>query len=127
MGVVQQKKVAKIETTYVQQQELSENAAARRKKKLLRRLSVFFGFALFVSYFMISSILSQASVLDEKAAQKKQLDQKLTTLKNQQKSLKQEISNLNNDEYIAKLARKEYFLSNKDEIIFNIPDSNKEK
>jgi cell division protein DivIC len=127
MGAVQQKKVAKIETAYVQQQELSENASARRKKKLLRRLSVFFGFALFVSYFMISSILSQASVLEDKAAQKKALDNKLVSLKNQQKSLKEEISNLNNDDYIAKLARKEYFLSNKDEIIFNIPDSNKEK
>jgi len=48
-------------------------------------------------------------------------------LKNQQNSLKQEISNLNDDDYIAKLARKEYFLSNKDEIIFNIPDGNKGK
>jgi cell division protein DivIC len=127
MGAVRQKNVAKMETTYVKQQEDSENTAVRKKKKLFRRLSVFFVFALFISYFMISSILSQASALDEKTAQKKQMDQKLTALKNQQQSLKQEISNLNNDDYIAKLARKEYFLSNKDEIIFNIPDSNKEK
>jgi cell division protein DivIC len=127
MATVQPKNVAKIETSYVQQQEYSEHAAARKKKKLYRRLSVFFVLALFVSYSMVSSILSQASVLDEKVAQKKQLDKQLESLKNQQNSLKQEISNLNNDDYIAKLARKEYFLSNKDEIIFNIPDGNKEK
>lgn len=127
MAAVQPKNVAKIETSYVQQQEYSDHAAAKKKKKLYRRLSVFFAFALFVAYSMVSSILSQASSLDEKVAQKKQLDNQLTALKNQQNSLKQEISNLNDDDYIAKLARKEYFLSNKDEIIFNIPDGNKEK
>ena len=127
MAAVQPKNVAKIETSYVQQQEYSDHAAAKKKKKLYRRLSVFFVFALFVAYSMVSSILSQASALDEKVAQKKQFDNQLTALKNQQNSLKQEISNLNDDDYIAKLARKEYFLSNKDEIIFNIPDGNKEK
>jgi len=127
MAAVQPKNVAKIETSYVQQQEYSDHAAAKKKKKLYRRLSVFFVFALFVAYSMVSSILSQASTLDEKVAQKKQYDKQLTALKNQQNSLKQEISNLNDDDYIAKLARKEYFLSNKDEIIFNIPDGNKGK
>jgi cell division protein DivIC len=127
MAAVQPKNVAKIETSYVQQQEYSDHAAAKKKKKLYRRLSVFFVFALFVAYSMVSSILSQASALDEKVAQKKQFDKQLTALKSQQNSLKQEISNLNDDDYIAKLARKEYFLSNKDEIIFNIPDGNKEK
>jgi cell division protein DivIC len=127
MAAVQPKNVAKIETSYVQQQEYSDYAAAKKKKKLYRRLSVFFVFALFVAYSMVSSILSQASALDEKVTQKKQLDKQLTALKSQQNSLKQEISNLNDDDYIAKLARKEYFLSNKDEIIFNIPDGNKGK
>ena len=127
MAAVQQKNIAKIESSYVQQQEFNDYAAANRKKKLYRRLSVFFIFVLFVAFSMISSILSQASVLDEKMAQKKQLDNQLVKLKNQQNSLKQEITNLNDDDYIAKLARKEYFLSNKDEIIFNIPDSSKEK
>ena len=34
---------------------------------------------------------------------------------------------LNDDDYIAKLARKEYFFSKKNEIIFNIPEDKKEK
>jgi cell division protein DivIC len=127
MGAVPQKNVAQIETSYVQHKEYSDMRAARRKRKLIQRLSVFFILALCISYSMVSSILSQASAMEEKAAQKKQLEKQLTSLKNEQQSLKQEISNLNNDDYIAKLARKEYFLSNKDEIIFNIPDGNKEK
>jgi cell division protein DivIC len=33
------------------------------------------------------------------------------------------IVKLNDDEYIAKLARKEYFLSNDNEIIFTLPET----
>lgn len=61
-------------------------------------------------------------MLDQKVAQKKQLEKQLTELKNQQQILKDDIVKLNDDDYIAKLARKEYFLSDKNEIIFNLPD-----
>jgi cell division protein DivIC len=125
MGAVRKKNVAKMETSYVQQREITDYAASRRKKKLYRRLALFFAFALFVSYSIISSILSQSSVLNEKIAQKKQLDQQMTALKSQQSSLKQQISNLNNNDYVAKLAREKYFLSKGNEIIFNIPDGSK--
>ena len=36
--------------------------------------------------------------------------------------LKDEIVKLNDDEYIGKLARKEYFLSDDNEIIFTLPE-----
>jgi cell division protein DivIC len=125
MGAARKRNVAKIETTFVRQQENAEIATARKKRILMRRLSVFFLMVCFIAYFMVSSILSQASALDAKVAQKKQLDQNLSSLRNQQKSLKSEIVKLNDDDYIAKLARKEYFLSDKNEIIFNIPDNKK--
>ncbi len=125
MGAVRNRNVAKIETTFVKQQENAEIASARRKKILKRRLSVFFLAVCFISYLMISSILSQASALDAKVAQKKQLDKNFSSLKTEQKSLKDEIVKLNDDDYIAKLARKEYFLSDKNEIIFNIPEDKK--
>ena len=48
-------------------------------------------------------------------------------LKDKQSALEEEIVKLNDDEYIAKLARRDYFLSDEGEIIFNIPDSDKEK
>lgn len=127
MGAVRKRNVTKIESSYVQQQEHAGMAFARKKKLLIRRLSVFFAFALFVSYFMVSSILSQASMLDQKASQKKQLEKQLAELKSQQQILKEDIVKLNDDEYIAKLARKEYFLSHKNEIIFNIPEKGEEK
>lgn len=127
MGAVQEKNVAKIQSTYVQQQEYAGVASARRRKVLIRRLFLFFIFALFTSYFMVSSILSQASMLDQKVAQKKQLENQLSGLKSQQQVLKDDIVKLNDNDYIAKLARKEYFLSDKNEVIFNLPEKGEEK
>jgi cell division protein DivIC len=76
---------------------------------------------------MISSILSQKATLDAKTTQKKQAVKQLADLKKQQDNLKQDIVNLNDDNYIAKLARKDYFFSDKNEVIFNIPEKKKEK
>ncbi|XJZ27387.1 septum formation initiator family protein [Bacillota bacterium Lsc_1132] len=127
MSVTRPRKVAKIDSPFVHQKEAAGIAAARKRKMLLRRLSLFFTFAIFISYFMISSILSQASVLDAKKAQKKQLDKELSRLKQQQVILKESIVKLNDDDYIAKLARKNFFMSNQNEIIFHIPENKKEK
>ena len=127
MGAERKRNVSKIQTTYVKQQEYAEIASARKRKLLLRRLSLFFVFASVLSYLMISSYLSQTTKLEAKVAQKKKLDHQLSEIKKQQDILKEDIIKLNDDEYIGKLARKEYFFSEKNEIIFNIPDEKKEK
>ncbi|MFZ7943188.1 MULTISPECIES: FtsB family cell division protein [Bacillaceae] len=126
MGEERKKNVSKIQTTYVEQQEYAEIASARKRKLLLRRLSLFFVFASLLSYLMISSYLSQTTKLEAKVAQKKKLDHQLTELKKQQDMLKEDIVKLNDDDYIGKLARKQYFFSDKNEIIFNIPEEKKE-
>ncbi|MEH7116685.1 septum formation initiator family protein [Neobacillus vireti] len=126
MGADLNKNVSRIQTTYVEQQEYAEIASARKRKLVLRRLSVFFVFASLLSYLMISSHISQTDKLEAKLAQKKKLDHQLADLKKKESLLKEDIVKLNDDDYIGKLARKEYFFSKKDEVIFNIPDDNKE-
>ncbi|WP_066389984.1 FtsB family cell division protein [Neobacillus mesonae] len=127
MGEERQRNVSKIQTTYVKQQEYAEIASARNRKLLVRRLSLFFVLACIISYCMISSLMSQSTKLEASMVQKKKLDQEYSELKKQEKVLKEDIVKLNDKEYIAKLARKEYFFSKKNEIIFNIPDEDKEK
>lgn len=127
MGAERKRSVSKIQTTYVKQQEYAEIASARKKKLLARRLTMFLALASILSYLLISSNISQTAKLNAKMAQKKQLNHELTKLKAQQEILNENIIKLNDDDYIAKLARKEYFFSDKGEIIFNIPDENEEK
>ena len=127
MGAETKKNVSKIQTTYVEQQEYAEIASARKRKLLLRRLSIFIVFAGLLSFLMISSYISQTAKLEEKVAQKKKSDRELSELKRKQDILKEDIIKLNDDDYIGKLARKEYFFSEKNEVIFSIPDEKEEK
>ncbi|MCM3667095.1 septum formation initiator family protein [Mesobacillus subterraneus] len=126
MSVIRKRNIAKIENQYVQQREKAGIAETRKRKLLFRRLAVFALFASVISYLMISTFITQSSALDKKQAEKERLEQKLAGLQKKQEILDEEIVKLNDDEYIAKLARKEYFLSEKNEIIFNLPKEKKD-
>lgn len=116
------KNVTSIENQYTAEQNYSEQRKARHKKRLIRRLSFFIVFAVVVSGLLVSSMVTRANVLEEKKAEKIQLEEQIVSLKSDEKKLKNEIEKLNDDEYIAKLARRDYFLSDDGEIIFNIPE-----
>ncbi|TRZ36423.1 septum formation initiator family protein [Niallia circulans] len=122
MSVLRKPDVTKLQTDYTVQQEELSISAARKKKLLFRRLAAFSICALAIGFFMISALISQGSVLEEKAAEKKKLDGKIALLEKDEKSLKEQIVKLNDEDYLAKLARKDLLLSEKGEIIFNIPD-----
>ncbi|MBY0124451.1 septum formation initiator family protein [Bacillus sp. S/N-304-OC-R1] len=122
MGAIKKKNVAQIHTSYVKQQEAAEIHVDRKRKLLFRRLAVFFAGASVIAFLMISTLVSQSSTLEEKAAEKKKLEHELALLKKKEVALEEEIVKLNDDEYIAKLARKDYFLSENNEIIFNLPE-----
>ncbi|MCM3588557.1 septum formation initiator family protein [Mesobacillus maritimus] len=122
MNAIRKRKIAKIENEYVQQSEQAMILEKRKRKMLFRRLAVFSVFFLIVSIIMISTFLSRTSALEEKLAEREQLEQQLANLEREQKHLEEEIVKLNDEEYIAKLARRDYFLSQEGEIIFNIPE-----
>ncbi|WP_445492776.1 FtsB family cell division protein [Niallia sp. 03133] len=122
MSAIKKPDIAKLQTEYTMQQEATSISAARRKKLLFRRLTVFTLFAAAIGFLMISTLISQSSTLEEKTAQKKKLDVKIASLQQQEKDLNEQITKLNDQDYLAKLARKELFLSEKGEIIFNIPN-----
>lgn len=126
MGVIRKRKITKIENQYVQQREVAGLAESRKRKLLFRRLAVFALFASVISFLMISTFISQSAALEKKQAEKEKLEQKLAVLQKKQEILDEEIVKLNDDEYIAKLARREYFLSEKNEIIFNLPKEKKD-
>ena len=123
MSAIPKHNVTKLETNYALKKEESQISIARRKKGLYRRLAVFFVFAVAIAYLMISTIISQNFALANKTDEKAQLKKELVALKTDEVLLKEEIVKLNDDEYIAKLARKEYFLSEDNEIIFTLPET----
>ncbi len=95
-------------------------ALARRLTGLVVVLVIIFG-GLFFAY------TKQALLLQEKKAEKVKTEQKLADSKKEEKALKGQINKLHDDDYIAKLARSEYYLSKEGEIIFNTPTEDDEK
>ena len=63
--------------------------------------------------------LNQAGKIEAQIIEAKKEESKV---KEQQKSLVQQVELLQQDDYVAKLARSEYYLSKSGEIIFNTPD-----
>lgn len=132
MGAVRKRNIAQLQTSYAKQQVEAEIQVSRKRTRLFRRLTVFFIFAAALSFFMISTLIAQSSTLAEKAEEKEKYTKELEKLEQEEMMLEEEIIKLNDDEYIAKLARKEYFLSENNEIIFSLPsekgkDGNKGK
>jgi cell division protein DivIC len=122
MSLDRSKKITELQSQYMQQQERQQQLSVRRKRGLVRRLVMFGLFAIISSAIMLTTLFNQTSALEERLEEKKKLDEELTGLEKEEKLLREEIVKLNDDEYIAKIARRDYFLSDDNEIIFNIKD-----
>jgi len=121
MSALQQKKVTKLSSSYVSAHEQQEKKTAKRKRVAIIRftfLSVLFGA---LSAMFLYVLHSQSVNIEAKMHEQKKLEQRLESLEKKQKRLEQEIKKLHDDEYIAELARKKYYLSKEGEIIFAVP------
>ncbi|MET0958964.1 MAG: septum formation initiator family protein [Psychrobacillus psychrotolerans] len=115
------KQIASINTDYVRSIERQENRIKAKKVRLARRLVLFTILSFALVGLLVSTLLNSKSAYEEKQLQKEQVAQELEQVKEEQEILKVQISKLNDDEYIGKLLRKQYFLSEEGEIIFTLP------
>lgn len=118
----QQNNVRTLENDYVRSSDSKAQYKKRQKVLFRRRIFVFGLLATVTLVLLVSTYITQNNRLEEKQKQKDEIVAKLDSVKEQQDTLKLQIAKLEDDEYIAKLARKEYFLSDDGEIIFTIPD-----
>lgn len=116
--------IARIKSNYMKQYEVNQERQRRRRKRLYRRLSLF-GFVVIILFGSLSIYhFNQRSVYSEQKQQYEQLSEQLVDLKKQESNLEEEINLLNDEAYILDIARTNYFLSKKDELIFQIEDDN---
>lgn len=127
MGFKNERIVSAFNQSYLNQKQLQQKINQRKRKLLIRRLTVFFSFAAVIIYLLISTLLSQSETLENKQAEMEKLKKEYHELKERQIILKEEINKLQDDEYIGKFARKEFFLSGDNEIIFSTPDEEDEE
>ncbi len=114
-------RVASIENDYVRSLQQKQERRQARKKRLYRRLTVFAVFAVLILGILTHTFLGQKKVLASKLQEKEALLAELDAVEAEQDRLVKQLVKLDDDEYIAKLARQRYFVSEKNEIIFSIP------
>lgn len=117
--------VASIETEYVRSMQRKEDWRRKQKKRLRVKLLVF-AMIVVITFGGIAIYNHQQKVLlASKEQEKELLVEQLTVKTSEQDQLKKQLLKLDDEEYIAKLARKEYFVSNENEIIFSLPEEKK--
>ncbi|HBT72488.1 MAG TPA: cell division protein DIVIC [Lysinibacillus sp.] len=123
----EQQNFTKLDNDYVRNTDRAINRKQQARKRKLRRI-VFFAIVPVIIIALLLNVLShQNETLAAKEKLKKEANQHLTELKEEQDTLNLKIKQLQDDEYIAKLLRKEYYLSDEGEIIFIIPDKEDKK
>ncbi len=123
----EQQNFTKLDNDYVRNTDKAINRKQQARKRKLRRI-VFFAIVPVIIIALLLNVLSnQNETLAIKEKSKEEAKQHLSELKEEQDILNLKIKQLQDDEYIAKLLRKEYYLSEKGEIIFIIPDKEDKK
>lgn len=115
--------ISSINKDYVRSVERQEKRHKAHKVRLFRRLTVFSVIVVAVMGWLTVTAFNQSQALAAKEERKEKALIALEKVQDEQELLNSQILKLNDDEYIAKLARKEYFLSEEGEIIFAIPEN----
>ncbi|MGG3451615.1 FtsB family cell division protein [Domibacillus aminovorans] len=123
MRGLNKEKVSSLKNAFILSQEKKSIFKMQHKRKLMRRLAAFGVVGLIILGTMLSAVISQSASLEASEEKLVKAEQQLTKLEQQQKLSEEELERLKDDEYIADLARKDYFLSEEGEIIFNLPET----
>lgn len=104
------------------QKQLAQDEMDWRKKRN-KRLRWFSGFFLLFFLWAGSAWLDQKAAIEEKRIELEAIQQKVNTANEEQVELIYQVKRLNDYDYIAEIARRDYFLSRPGEVIFKIPEN----
>lgn len=122
-----QKNYTKLDNDYVRSTDKAINRKIQSRKRKMRRIVFFSVIPVAIIVVLLNVLAHQNEQLATKEKKKVEVKQQLADLQEQQDMLNLQIKQLEDDEYIAKKLRKEYFLSEEDEIIFVIPEKEDKK
>ena len=113
--------VRRIKSDYVAEHEAIQEKLARRRKGIIRRLTaVTLGVFMFIG-FATYTIYNQGAFIQEQQAEKNRLEEELQVLQQEEEELSDVIKNLYDPDYIAEIARRDFYLTKPGETLFQVP------
>lgn len=119
--------VTQLENEFTQTKTVQAHRETKFKKQKKRRIAAIVtissAFILALSVNLVKNTQEIAALDTANVA----AAEELTDVEKQHESLQDEVKKLEDDDYIAKLARSQYYLSQEGEIIFSFPEDNAAK
>ncbi|GAA0478353.1 septum formation initiator family protein [Alkalibacterium sp. m-11] len=115
-------RIARMKNDFIETKTLENIRAHKRHKKLKRRMRIIVAAGMLPVVLAGSTLARNYVKLQDLEEQRVVAQQELESLDLQQKELAYYIGLLEDEEYVAKLARSEYYLTKDNEIVFSFPD-----
>ena len=116
------KKVQGIGNQYTSQANAKRQRHERLKKVVKKRMTVFGGGLLAIIIVLLIMVGMQLHNNQQASQERQAKEEAYQKIQEEEIELKERLNNLNDDEYIEKIARDEYYLSNDGEVIFKLPE-----
>ncbi len=110
--------VARIKSDYMKEYEAQLRQEKRRQKRIKRRIVASVLFVVLILGSLSFHHFKQRSLQAEIKEETNELQAEMVRLEKEEKNLQEEIALLHDEDYILELARTDYFLSKKGELIF---------
>lgn len=120
-------KVARLQNDYTKAKTLQAHREQKNKRKLRIRTTIILIVGSFFIVFLSLKIWSNVQSISKMETEKQQAEVTLKNTKQEQEQLHTQIKRLEDESYVAKLARSQYYLSKDNEIIFSLPEDNATK
>lgn len=117
--------ITRLNNTYTQTKTLEAHRARKRKRVIRRRTLLITAIGLFFLSVSGAKMAGSNQKIAELEAQTETAQQELESVQTYQDDLNYYIGMLEDEEYVAKLARGQYYLTKEDEIVFNLPEDAK--
>ena len=119
------RKVEHMENRYIENENRKKKQREMKKRVVKRRIMLFAGILLAIIIVLSIMVISQTKSNADDAKERKAKEEKFQKQQDEEIALKEQLNNLNNKEYIEKVARDDYYLSNDGEVIFKLPEDKK--
>ena len=119
------KKVEHIGNQYTSQENKKKQRQKMKMRVVRRRIALFGGILLAIILILLVLLVIQRHNNDEDAVERKEKETEFQKQQDEEIALKEKLNNLNDKDYIEKIARDDYYLSIKGEVIFRLPDDKK--
>ena len=110
-------KVEHIENQYTSQENKKKQRQKMKMRVVRRRITVFAGVLLAIIVVLSILLVVQKHRNDIDAQERKAKEAQFQKQQNEEIALKEKLNNLNDKDYIEKIARDDYYLSNKGDIV----------